>query len=121
MSPGSGPSGARRQRPAPTGLGWSPCRRPGRRSEWQWSSQASRGRLADALWPGRDPTTTAAGLNPLLSKLRRVLGADAIEGRSLLRLQLPDAWVDLEAAFEAIHRAESSVAQAEWARAWGPA
>ena len=32
-----------------------------------------------------------------------------------------DAWVDLEAAAEAIHRAESSVALQEWARAWGPA
>jgi DNA-binding SARP family transcriptional activator len=37
------------------------------------------------------------------------------------RLCLPDAWVDLEAAAEAIHRAESSVAQQDWARAWGPA
>ena len=30
------------------------------------------------------------------------------------------AWIDLEAAHEAIHRAESAVAQADWARAWGP-
>ena len=29
--------------------------------------------------------------------------------------------VDIEAAAEAIHRAESAVAQQEWARAWGPA
>jgi SARP family transcriptional regulator, regulator of embCAB operon len=29
--------------------------------------------------------------------------------------------VDLEAAAEAIHRAESSIAQRDWARAWGPA
>src|SRR5437764_2956485 len=83
--------------------------------------QVDRDRLAEALWPGRDPTIADAGLNPLLSKLRRVLGTDAIEGRSLVRLQLPDAWVDLEAALEAVHRAESSVAQGEWARAWGPA
>lgn len=34
---------------------------------------------------------------------------------------MPDAWVDLEAAAEAIHRAESSVAQQDWTRAWGPA
>jgi DNA-binding SARP family transcriptional activator len=38
-----------------------------------------------------------------------------------VRLNLGDAWVDLEAAVEAIHRAESAVAQREWARAWGPA
>jgi DNA-binding SARP family transcriptional activator len=83
--------------------------------------QVDRHELAEALWPGRSPTAGEVGLNPLLSKLRRTLGADAIEGRSLLRLRLPDTWVDLEAALEAVHRAESSVAQQEWARAWGPA
>ena len=60
-------------------------------------------------------------LNPLLSKLRRVFGADAVDGRSTIRLCLRNAWVDLEAAAEAIHRAESSVAQQDWPRAWGPA
>ena len=45
----------------------------------------------------------------------------AVDGRSALRLCLPDAWVDLEAAVEAIHRAESAVAQQDWTRAWGPA
>ena len=34
---------------------------------------------------------------------------------------LPSAWVDLEAAVEAVHRAESAVAQQDWTRAWGPA
>jgi len=43
-----------------------------------------------------------------------------VDGRSTLRLCLRDAWVDLEAAAEAIHRAESSVAQHDWLRAWGP-
>jgi DNA-binding SARP family transcriptional activator len=82
--------------------------------------QVERDQLAEALWPGRDPSASAAGLNPLLSKLRRTLGAEAVEGRSLVRLRLPEAWVDLEAAFEAIHRAESSIAQLAWSRAWGP-
>jgi len=76
--------------------------------------------LVEALWPDRPPAGET-GLNPLLSKLRRTLGADAVDGRSLLRLQLPDAWVDLEAALDAVHRAESAVAQEDWARAWGPA
>ena len=31
-----------------------------------------------------------------------------------------DAWIDLEAADEAIHRAETAVAQNDWARGWGP-
>jgi SARP family transcriptional regulator, regulator of embCAB operon len=77
--------------------------------------------LAEALWREPDPATVDARLNPLLSKLRRVFGVDVVEGRSTLRLCLPDAWVDLEAAAEAIHRAESSVAQRDWRRAWGPA
>ena len=37
-----------------------------------------------------------------------------------MRLQLDDAWVDVEAAAEAIHRAESSIALADWTRAWAP-
>jgi SARP family transcriptional regulator, regulator of embCAB operon len=80
-----------------------------------------RDELAEALWREPDPAAVDTRLNPLLSKLRRVFGAGAVEGRSTLRLCLPEAWVDLEAAAEAIHRAESSVAQQDWARAWGPA
>jgi SARP family transcriptional regulator, regulator of embCAB operon len=79
-----------------------------------------RDELAEALWREPDPAAVDARLNPLLSKLRRVFGADTVDGRSTVRLCLPDAWVDLEAATEAIHRAESSVAQQDWARAWGP-
>jgi DNA-binding SARP family transcriptional activator len=53
--------------------------------------------------------------------MRRVFSPDAVDGRALLRLHLPGAWVDLEAAVDAIHRAESAVSQQAWARAWGPA
>ena len=80
-----------------------------------------RDELAEALWREPDPAAIDARLNPLLSKLRRVFGADSVDGRSAVRLSIPVAWVDLEAAAEAIHRAESSVAQEDWARAWGPA
>jgi SARP family transcriptional regulator, regulator of embCAB operon len=83
--------------------------------------RVARDELAEALWREPDPVAVDARLNPLLSKLRRVFGADTVGGRSTLRLQLPQAWIDLEAAVEAIHRAESSVAQHEWVRAWGPA
>jgi DNA-binding SARP family transcriptional activator len=82
--------------------------------------QTTRDELAEALWREPDPAAIDARLNPLLSKLRRVFGTDAVDGRSTIRLRLTDAWVDLEAAAEAIHRAESSVAQQEWVRAWGP-
>jgi DNA-binding SARP family transcriptional activator len=83
--------------------------------------QVPRDELAEALWREPDPAAVDARLNPLLSKLRRVLGIDSIEGRSTFRLCVPEAWVDLEAAADAIHRAESSIAQHDWARAWGPA
>ena len=83
--------------------------------------QIPRDAVAEALWREPDPAAVDARLNPLLSKLRRIFGADTVDGRSTLRLCLPDAWVDREAAAEAIHRAESSVAQRDWVRAWGPA
>jgi SARP family transcriptional regulator, regulator of embCAB operon len=83
--------------------------------------QVPRDELAEALWREPDPLAVDARLNPLLSKMRRVFGAHSVDGRTTLRLHLPGAWVDLEAAVEAIHRAESSIAQQAWTRAWGPA
>ena len=83
--------------------------------------QIPRPEVAEALWREPDPVAVDARLNPLLSKLRRVFGAEAVQGRSTIRLVMPGAWVDLEAATEAVHRAESSVAQQDWLRAWAPA
>jgi SARP family transcriptional regulator, regulator of embCAB operon len=61
-------------------------------------------------------------LSVLLSKLRSVIGQELLAGRSEIELVLPrDAFVDVEAAREALHRAESHVAAQEWAEAWGPA
>ena len=82
--------------------------------------QVPREELADALWNELDPAAIDARLNPLLSKLRRVFGVGALDGRSTIQLHLTDAWIDLEAAVEAIHRAESAVVQEDWKRAWGP-
>jgi DNA-binding SARP family transcriptional activator len=62
-----------------------------------------------------------ARLTVLLSKLRRVIGPELLTGRAQIELTLPaDALVDVEAALEALHRAESHVANGEWAEAWGP-
>jgi SARP family transcriptional regulator, regulator of embCAB operon len=71
----------------------------------------ARDELVEAVWPeGRD-----GGLAPLLSKLRKVV---PVSGTAL---ELPqEAWVDVEAAADAVHRAESSVAQRDFRRAWGP-
>src|SRR3954469_5365460 len=67
--------------------------------------------------PDRHPSLTV-----LLSKLRSVTGQDLLPGRSELELLLPrDAFVDVEAAREALHRAESHVAAGDWAESWGAA
>jgi DNA-binding SARP family transcriptional activator len=61
-------------------------------------------------------------LSVVLSKIRRVLGPGLVTGRSELEVVLPrDAFVDVEAAREGLHRAEYHVANKEWAEAWGPA
>jgi DNA-binding SARP family transcriptional activator len=77
--------------------------------------------LIEALWPWRAPAGAETSLSALLSRLRAVLGGEVLHGRGELRLVLPpSAWVDIEAAEEAIHRAESAVAQGDWGRGWGP-
>jgi len=82
---------------------------------------ASRDELAEALWPDQLPSASQNGLNALISKVRRAVGSEVVAGRSSLRLQLgKGAWVDVEAAEEAVHRAESAVALGDWKRAWGP-
>ncbi len=77
-----------------------------------------RAELIDALWPDGGPADTDGALNALLSRLRRSLGTDRVQGKSAVRLALADATIDLEAAEEAIHRAESAVVQQQWERAW---
>jgi SARP family transcriptional regulator, regulator of embCAB operon len=85
----------------------------------QRGREAERGELVDALWPDAPPPAADASVRALLSRLRSVLGADWIRGRGSVRLLLPQgAWVDVEAADEAIHRAESAVARAAWHDAW---
>ena len=60
-------------------------------------------------------------LTPLLSKIRRILGHDALTGRASLRLRLAaDAWIDLEAAAEGLHRAESAFGRGDWYGVYGP-
>lgn len=78
-----------------------------------------RAELIDAIWPD-PPAAPDSALNALVSKARRVLGSSAIDGRSTLQLRLDDAWIDVEAAIDGVHRAESAVAVGDWSRAWGP-
>lgn len=80
-----------------------------------------RAELIDVLWPGDAPAAAESALAALLAKLRRVLGEGIVTGRHEVRLHLPrEAWVDVEAASDGLHRAESALAGRDWARAWGP-
>jgi DNA-binding SARP family transcriptional activator len=81
----------------------------------------TRSALVDAIWPVEPPALVDTALSALISKLRKALGPDVVAGgRGDVRLALPDAWVDIEAASEAIHRAEGAVGRGAWAEVWGP-
>jgi DNA-binding SARP family transcriptional activator len=85
-------------------------------------SPTSRSQLLDALWPETAGRAAESSLKPLLSKLRKVLGPALLAGREEPRLHLPEgAYVDIEAAGERLHEAESAVAMHDWQRAWAPA
>jgi SARP family transcriptional regulator, regulator of embCAB operon len=77
--------------------------------------------IIDALWPTGGPEAADAALSVLLSRLRRPLGADRLDGRGVVRLTLGGASIDLDTARDAIHRAESAVIQQQWERAWASA
>jgi DNA-binding SARP family transcriptional activator len=82
----------------------------------------SRGALLMAGWGEDAPAEARSALTVLLSKLRHGLGADHLRGRTGIELVLPRAtFVDVEAALEGAHRAESCIAEGRWAQAWGPA
>ena len=81
-----------------------------------------RDELFMAGW-GDDASPAASNaLSVLLSKLRHGVGASRLRGRTSIELLLPQAtFVDVEAALEGAHRAESCIAEGRWAQAWGPA
>jgi SARP family transcriptional regulator, regulator of embCAB operon len=84
--------------------------------------QVDRDELLDAVYGDEASLEHHPRLSVLLSKLRSAVGRELLSGRSQIELVLPsDAFVDVEAALEALHRAESHVAASEWAEAWGPA
>jgi DNA-binding SARP family transcriptional activator len=82
---------------------------------------SSRPELAEAVWPGQGGAASETGLTPLISKLRRMLGADRIDGHATVRLVLDaDTRVDVEDAVRTAHRAESQLALGNYAGAWAP-
>ena len=83
------------------------------------SRPASRAEVMDAVWPDGWPGAPDSALSALISKLRRVVGRERLEGRTDVRLALADdAWVDAEAALSALHRAEAAHTRSDWPGSW---
>jgi len=89
----------------------------------------SRDVLAEALWPQKLPRAWESALAAILSKLRGTLARSGLSKSDVLstalgcyQLQLPrSAWVDVEAAAEAIHTAEIARRGGRLAKVYGPA
>jgi DNA-binding SARP family transcriptional activator len=86
----------------------------------------TRGELAEELWGEAVPPSWERALTAIVSKLRAALaGLDAAGVRldasfGCYQLHLPtDVWIDLEAAPEAIHRAEAALRAGDLSGAWG--
>ncbi len=78
----------------------------------------SRSELIDVLWAGAQPVSPDNALSTTLSRLRQAVGAELVQGRSELSLQLPaDAWVDAEAAAESVADARQALHDGEPASA----
>ncbi|GAA4992861.1 BTAD domain-containing putative transcriptional regulator [Pseudonocardia tropica] len=87
------------------------------------SQPVGRERLMETVWQPERPGETATRVfNPLLSRVRTVLGPAQIRGREVLQLVLPDgALVDSVRARTALHDAEAAAGAGDWRRAWAQA
>ena len=86
----------------------------------------SRDELAEELWLDAVPPSWERSLSALISKLRALLASAGIPDVALTssfghyQLLLPaDVWIDVEAASEAIDRAESALRRDKAPEAWG--
>ncbi len=92
------------------------------------SRPVARAELAEVLWPRELPASWESALNAIMSRLRRVLARAGLDGAATLssaggcyECRLPHgAWIDLEAAVDSIHEAESALRAGEPGRAYGP-
>jgi DNA-binding SARP family transcriptional activator len=88
----------------------------------------TRAELAEVLWPARLPPAWESALSAIVSKLRSLVAKPELGGASELmsargcyELRLPaSAWVDLEAAADAIHDAEAALRKGNPRLAYGP-
>jgi DNA-binding SARP family transcriptional activator/tetratricopeptide (TPR) repeat protein len=76
-----------------------------------------RDELVGVVWDENPPGSPDAGLAALLTRVRRALGPDGVEGRSQLRLTLPAVWLDVDAARAAAAEAEAALAAGDARRA----
>ncbi len=85
-----------------------------------------RSELIDALWPSEVPPSCDTALNAVMSKLRALLVKANLPGAltggaGYYEIHLPEStWLDLEAAADAIHEAETAIRAGDPARAYGP-
>jgi SARP family transcriptional regulator, regulator of embCAB operon len=92
------------------------------------SRPIARSELVEALWPGALPPSYETALSAVVSRLRALLGRAGLPGATALasgagcyELRLPpSAWVDVEAASDAVHEAEAALAADDPGRAYGP-
>ena len=82
--------------------------------------------LADELWAGQPPSAWETALRAIVSKLRSLLSGIGLDGDPIpsalgcYQLRLPsDAWVDVEAADDAVHRAEAAMRAGDAGQAMG--
>jgi SARP family transcriptional regulator, regulator of embCAB operon len=102
---------------------------PGRQSKLAFAylvtnkdRHVERARLMEALWGGSPPADPETALSAILSKMRKMIAPLELEGRGSLRLVMPaTTWVDIDAATEALHRAESAASRGLFHDAWSPA
>jgi len=92
------------------------------------SRPVARDELIELLWPADAPAAVEVALSAVISKLRSLLADVGLSRNALTsiahchQLRLPaDAWIDLEAAAEAVHGAESALRSGAHADAYGPA
>jgi DNA-binding SARP family transcriptional activator len=72
-----------------------------------------RDELVDVVWDEHPPGSPDAGLAALLTRVRRALGPEAIEGRGGVRLVLPEVRLDVEEASAAAAEAESALGEGD--------
>ncbi|HEX8104543.1 MAG TPA: hypothetical protein VF533_18140, partial [Solirubrobacteraceae bacterium] len=78
-----------------------------------------RAELTEALWSGAPPSDADALLRPLLSRLRRALGPERLDGRAEIAVRFPDGtWVDWEAVRAGLRSAREASAAGDAAAAW---